>query len=122
VLLGQFFNLTHIKSEADAQAISASVREFSRILDKHPRIKKHSYFILVPTLHDFGLNVLPKPEPSQHLFEELEKHVPFVIRATNPCHVAVLGKTFVIARHDCFKELRKYSIVSNGSSAEDIDR
>jgi hypothetical protein len=111
----------HIKSEADAQAISPSVHEFSRIIDKHLRIKKHSYFILVPTPRDFGLNVLPKPKPLQHLFEELEKHITFVILATNPCHVAVLSYTFAIACYDCFKELRKHYIVSNGSSVDEID-
>lgn len=66
---------------------------------------------MVPHLNDFGVEIFPKCEMPQSIFDDLEREIPFFRSLSNPARMSLFGKEFLIHRTDILKDFRKGSII-----------
>lgn len=86
--------------------------KLGELIAAHPRLKEHSRFLFIPGPDDAGPStVLPRCALPKYLSEELQKHVPNAIFASNPCRVKFYTQEIVFFRQDLLYRMRRSCLI-----------
>ncbi|KAG6753784.1 hypothetical protein POTOM_041782 [Populus tomentosa] len=91
-----------------------------QMIGAHQRLKEHSRFMFIPGPEDAGPSTaLPRCPLPKYLTEELQKHIPNAIFASNPCRVKFYTQEIVFFRHDLLYRMRRSCLMP--PSTEETD-
>ncbi|KAJ0518217.1 putative DNA-directed DNA polymerase [Helianthus annuus] len=88
VLMGNFCSRRFDLAYNSLSTLRSNFAKLGKMIGNHQRLKEHSRFLFIPGPDDAGPSkVLPWCALSKYLTEELRKHIPNAIFASNPCRV-----------------------------------
>ncbi|KAI7734824.1 hypothetical protein M8C21_027461 [Ambrosia artemisiifolia] len=100
VLMGNFCSRRFDLAFNSLSSLKSNFAKLGKMIGNHPRLKEHSRFLFIPGPDDAGPStVLPRCALPKYITEELRKHIPDAIFASNPCRYICISFLLVIALH-----------------------
>eukprot|EP00258_Populus_trichocarpa_P021962 XP_024437981.1 DNA polymerase epsilon subunit B [Populus trichocarpa] len=120
VFMGNFCSHPCNLSFHSFSSLRSQFGKLGQMIGAHQRLKEHSRFMFIPGPEDAGPStVLPRCPLPKYLTEELQKHIPNAIFASNPCRVKFYTQEIVFFRHDLLYRMRRSCLMP--PSTEETD-
>lgn len=120
VFMGNFCSHPCNLSFHSFSSLRSQFGKLGQMIGAHERLKEHSRFMFIPGPEDAGPStVLPRCPLPKYLTEELQKHIPNAIFASNPCRVKFYTQEIVFFRHDLLYRMRRSCLMP--PSTEETD-
>lgn len=82
--------------------------KLGQMIGARRRLRDHSRFLFIPGPDDAGPStVLPRSALPKYITEELQKHIPNAIFASNPCRIKFYTQEIVFFRQDLLYRMRR---------------
>ncbi|XP_024994432.1 DNA polymerase epsilon subunit B [Cynara cardunculus var. scolymus] len=112
VLMGNFCSHPFNLSYNSFSSIRLNFGKLGQMIGNHPRLKEHSRFLFIPGPDDAGPStVLPRCALPKYITEELQKHIPNAIFASNPCRIKFYTQEIVFFRQDLLYRMRRSCLI-----------
>ncbi|BBN16991.1 DNA polymerase epsilon subunit 2 [Marchantia polymorpha subsp. ruderalis] len=112
ILMGNFCSHPCNRAFNEFAKLRSHFGKLGEVISAHPRIKEASRFIFIPGPDDIGpANVLPRPPLPKFFTNEVLKHVPNSIFASNPCRIRFYSQEIVLFRDDILYRTRRNCII-----------
>ncbi|GJX34627.1 DNA polymerase epsilon subunit B [Tanacetum coccineum] len=112
VLMGNFCSHPFNLSYNSFSSIRSNFGKLGKMIGSHQRIKENSRFLFIPGPDDAGPStVLPRCGLPKYITEELQKHIPDAIFASNPCRVKFYTQEIVFFRQDLLYRMRRSCLI-----------
>ncbi|KAF9671236.1 hypothetical protein SADUNF_Sadunf12G0026400 [Salix dunnii] len=120
VFMGNFCSHPCNLSFHSFSSLRSQFGKLGQMIGAHQRLKEHSRFMFIPGPEDAGPStVLPRCPLPKYLTEELQKHIPNAIFASNPCRIKFYTQEIVFFRHDLLYRMRRSCLMP--PSTEETD-
>ncbi|KAL3574921.1 hypothetical protein D5086_023022 [Populus alba] len=120
VFMGNFCSHPCNLSFHSFSSLRSQFGKLGQMIGAHQRLKEHSRFMFIPGPEDAGPSTaLPRCPLPKYLTEELQKHIPNAIFASNPCRVKFYTQEIVFFRHDLLYRMRRSCLMP--PSTEETD-
>ncbi|KAL8240096.1 hypothetical protein R6Q59_013451 [Mikania micrantha] len=112
VLMGNFCSRPFNISNNSISSIRSSFAKLGKMIGSHQRLKEQSRFLFIPGPDDAGPStVLPRCALPKYITEELQKHIPNAIFASNPCRIKFYTQEIVFFRQDLLYRMRRSCLI-----------
>ncbi|KAG5233824.1 DNA polymerase epsilon [Salix suchowensis] len=120
VFMGNFCSHPCNLSFHSFSSLRSQFGKLGQMIGAHQRLREHSRFMFIPGPEDAGPStVLPRCPLPKYLTEELQKHIPNAIFASNPCRIKFYTQEIVFFRHDLLYRMRRSCLMP--PSTEETD-
>lgn len=112
ILMGAFTSKPYLSAGA-REGIQAAFSSLADSICTCPRLAKNARFLLVPGPEDPGIgSILPRrPIPALFL-KDLQKRVPHMTVASNPCRLRFYTQEIVLFREDLLRKMQRHVVKS----------
>ncbi|KAK9071821.1 hypothetical protein SSX86_008250 [Deinandra increscens subsp. villosa] len=112
VLMGNFCSRPFNLSFNSFSSIRSNFANLGKMIGNHQRLKEHSRFLFIPGPDDAGPSTaLPRCALPKYITEELQKHIPNAIFASNPCRIKFCTQEIVFFRQDLLYRMRRSCLI-----------
>ncbi|KAI3776398.1 hypothetical protein L1987_46179 [Smallanthus sonchifolius] len=112
VLMGNFCSRPFNLACNSLSSLRSDFAKLGKMIGNHQRLKENSRFLFIPGPDDAGPStVLPRCALPKFITEELRKHIPNAIFASNPCRVKFYTQEIVFFRQDLLYRMRKSCLI-----------
>lgn len=112
VFMGNFSLSPFIPTASGIKSYREGFERLKLLMESLPNhAAQGTRYIFIPGPRDPGSSMLPRPPLTSYLTMGLDKAVPGVILATNPCRVRHMSRQLVFFRHDIMHMLRLHEVV-----------
>ncbi|KAI3725382.1 hypothetical protein L1987_65169 [Smallanthus sonchifolius] len=112
VLMGNFCSCPFNLACNSLSSLRSDFAKLGKMIGNHQRLKENSRFLFIPGPDDAGPStVLPRCALPKFITEELRKHIPNAIFASNPCRVKFYTQEIVFFRQDLLYRMRKSCLI-----------
>ncbi|XP_076906459.1 DNA polymerase epsilon subunit B-like [Bidens hawaiensis] len=122
VFMGNFCSRPFNGAFNSISSIRSDFANLGQIIGSHQRLKEHSKFLFIPGPDDAGPSkVLPRCALPKYITEELQKHIPNAIFASNPCRMKFCTQEIVFFRHDLLHRMKKSCLIPRSTEETSDD-
>ncbi|KAM0068481.1 putative DNA-directed DNA polymerase [Helianthus debilis subsp. tardiflorus] len=116
VLMGNFCSRRFDLAYNSLSTLRSNFAKLGKMIGNHQRLKEHSRFLFIPGPDDAGPSkVLPRCALPKYLTEEIRKHIPNAIFASNPCRIKFYTQEIVFFRHDLLNKMRNSCLIPHST-------
>ena len=118
ILIGSFTSMNYLQ-DGNREAIKEVFDNLANVICSCTRLSQKARFLLVPSEFDPGLGVVfPRHKILEPYVKDLQKKVPHISFASNPCRIRFYTQEIVIYRENLLRKMQKQSVVKTYSIAK----